>query len=58
MSTYKELCAVANEMGQPDMIYKFLNLASHHALWNTKKGNYYIILFFNCLFNFTNNGLF
>eukprot|EP00026_Physarum_polycephalum_P000236 Phypoly_transcript_00236.p1 GENE.Phypoly_transcript_00236~~Phypoly_transcript_00236.p1 ORF type:complete len:1888 (+),score=384.04 Phypoly_transcript_00236:110-5665(+) len=38
MSTYKELCAVATEMGQPDMIYKFLNLASHHALWNTKKG--------------------
>ena len=41
MSTYKELCAVATEMGQPDMIYKFLNLASHHALWNTKKGKKY-----------------
>jgi proteasome component ECM29 len=38
LSTYKELCSVANELGQPDLIYRFLNLASHHSLWNSRKG--------------------
>jgi proteasome component ECM29 len=37
-STYKELCSVANEMGQPDLIYKFLDLASHHSIWNSRLG--------------------
>lgn len=37
-STYKELCQVANEIGQPDLIYKFLDLASHHSIWNSKMG--------------------
>jgi len=38
MSTYKELCAIANDLNQPDLIYKFLHLANHHATWNTKRG--------------------
>ncbi|KAL6070848.1 proteasome component M29, variant 2 [Balamuthia mandrillaris] len=38
LSTYKELCSVANELGQPDLIYRFLNLASHQSLWNSRKG--------------------
>jgi len=37
MSTYKELCSIANDLNQPDLIYKFLHLANHHATWNTKK---------------------
>eukprot|EP00741_Cyanophora_paradoxa_P018696 tig00021073_g18045.t1 len=38
LSTYRELCAVASDLGKPDLIYKFLDLASHHALWNSRKG--------------------
>ena len=25
-------------MGQPDLVYKFLDLASHHSIWNSKLG--------------------
>lgn len=28
ISTYKELCSLATDMGQPDLIYKFMDLAS------------------------------
>jgi len=35
---YKEMCSFANEMGKPELIYRFLSLASHHALWNTRGG--------------------
>ena len=28
LTTYRELCAVATELGQPELIYRFLNLAS------------------------------
>ncbi|KAH3831754.1 hypothetical protein DPMN_105024 [Dreissena polymorpha] len=38
LSTYKELCSIANDLNQPDLIYKFMHLANHHALWNSKKG--------------------
>ena len=32
LNTYKELCNLANEMGQPDLIYKFMDLANYQAL--------------------------
>lgn len=48
LSTYKELSSLANEMGKPELVYKvtsssfvlrkFMNLASHHSLWNSRKG--------------------
>ncbi|EXB37190.1 hypothetical protein L484_013555 [Morus notabilis] len=38
LSTYKELCNLANEMGQPDLIYKFMDLANHQASLNSKRG--------------------
>eukprot|EP00276_Gloeochaete_wittrockiana_P000859 CAMPEP_0184674414 /NCGR_PEP_ID=MMETSP0308-20130426/87221_1 /TAXON_ID=38269 /ORGANISM="Gloeochaete witrockiana, Strain SAG 46.84" /LENGTH=929 /DNA_ID=CAMNT_0027122009 /DNA_START=29 /DNA_END=2819 /DNA_ORIENTATION=- len=38
LSTYQELCSMAADLGQPDLIYKFLDLAGHHALWNSRKG--------------------
>jgi proteasome component ECM29 len=38
-SAYKELCAFANEVGQPDLIYRFLALSSHHASWHAKSGS-------------------
>ena len=27
LSTYKELCSLATDMGQPDLVYKFMHLA-------------------------------
>uniref|UniRef100_A0A2C9KR44 TOG domain-containing protein n=1 Tax=Biomphalaria glabrata TaxID=6526 RepID=A0A2C9KR44_BIOGL len=38
LSTYKELCAIATDLNQPDLIYKFMHLANHNATWNTRKG--------------------
>ncbi|TKR75830.1 hypothetical protein L596_017067 [Steinernema carpocapsae] len=38
ISTYKEICSLATDMNQPDLVYKFLNLAGHNAKWNSKKG--------------------
>uniref|UniRef100_A0A0E0BNM0 Uncharacterized protein n=1 Tax=Oryza glumipatula TaxID=40148 RepID=A0A0E0BNM0_9ORYZ len=38
LSTYKELCSLANEMGQPDLIYKFMDLANYQAAINSKRG--------------------
>ncbi|XP_073008804.1 uncharacterized protein [Typha latifolia] len=38
LSTYKELCSMANEMGQPDLIYKFMDLANYQASLNSKRG--------------------
>lgn len=45
LTTYKELCSLASDLNQPDLIYKFMHLANHNALWNSKK--VYIIEFFN-----------
>ncbi|ORE02510.1 ARM repeat-containing protein [Rhizopus microsporus var. microsporus] len=38
ITTYKELCSLASEMNQPDLIYKFMNLANHNAMWTSRKG--------------------
>jgi len=38
LTTYKELCSLASELNQPDLVYKFMNLANHSAMWNSKKG--------------------
>ncbi|XP_057801647.1 uncharacterized protein LOC131016878 isoform X1 [Salvia miltiorrhiza] len=38
LSTYKELCNLANEMGQPDLIYKFMDLANYQSSLNSKRG--------------------
>ncbi|KAL5487417.1 hypothetical protein EMCRGX_G020012 [Ephydatia muelleri] len=38
ITTYKELCSLASDLNQPDLVYKFMHLANHHALWNSKKG--------------------
>lgn len=34
---YGEMCAVANDVGRPDLIYSFLSMASHHAAWSTRR---------------------
>lgn len=38
LSTYKELCALATDMGQPDLVYRFMDLANHHASINSSRG--------------------
>ena len=38
-ATMKELMTVANDMGQPDLVYKFMEVGSHHAAWQSKMGS-------------------
>ncbi|XP_013777201.1 proteasome-associated protein ECM29 homolog [Limulus polyphemus] len=38
ISTYKEICSLASDLNQPDLVYKFMHLANHHTLWNSRKG--------------------
>ncbi|XP_075970288.1 proteasome-associated protein ECM29 homolog [Anticarsia gemmatalis] len=38
LSTYKELCSLASDLNQPDLLYKFMHLAHHNSMWNSKKG--------------------
>lgn len=37
-ATYKELCIIAQDMGQPELVYKFMDLAGHTASWNSRRG--------------------
>lgn len=36
-AAYGDMCAVANDVGRPDLIYSFLSMASHHAAWTTRR---------------------
>ncbi|XP_071853904.1 proteasome adapter and scaffold protein ECM29-like [Apostichopus japonicus] len=38
LTTYRELCSLASDLNQPDLVYKFMHLANHNALWNSRKG--------------------
>ncbi|XP_071482799.1 proteasome adapter and scaffold protein ECM29-like, partial [Diadema antillarum] len=38
LSTYRELCSLASDLNQPDLIYKFMHLANHNAMWTSRKG--------------------
>ncbi|CAF0720691.1 unnamed protein product [Brachionus calyciflorus] len=38
ITTYKELCSLASDLNQPDLIYQFMNLAHHNSIWNTRRG--------------------
>lgn len=38
INTYKELCTLATDMGQPDLIYKFMDLANYQASLNSRRG--------------------
>eukprot|EP00742_Colponemidia_sp_Colp-10_P007011 GILJ01007524.1.p1 GENE.GILJ01007524.1~~GILJ01007524.1.p1 ORF type:complete len:1751 (-),score=318.07 GILJ01007524.1:100-5130(-) len=33
LQTYQDLCAVANEMGKPDLIYQMLSVSRHNSQW-------------------------
>lgn len=41
LGTYKELCSIVNDIGQPDLIYKFMDLANYQAMLNSSKGAAY-----------------
>jgi len=38
MSTYSELCAMATDLGQPDLVYRFMDLAAHARALAASKG--------------------
>ena len=38
ISTYQNVLSLAADMNQPDLVYRFMALASHSAFWNSKKG--------------------
>lgn len=38
LTTYKEICSLASDLNKPDLIFKFMHLANHNAIWNSKKG--------------------
>eukprot|EP01133_Synstelium_polycarpum_P000192 gene192-230_t len=43
-STFKELSALSSELGKPDMIYRFMQLSSHHQIWNSRRGASFAIV--------------
>lgn len=38
LNTYQSILSLAADMNQPDLVYKFMSLASHHAVWNSRRG--------------------
>ena len=38
LTTYRELSALATEMGQPDLLYKFMDLANHATTMASTRG--------------------
>ncbi|KAG0232498.1 hypothetical protein BGW42_008118 [Actinomortierella wolfii] len=38
ISTYQSILSLASDMNQPELVYKFMHLASHNAMWQSRKG--------------------
>ena len=38
IGTYSSILSLAADMNQPELVYKFMSLASHHAIWNSRRG--------------------
>ena len=38
MATFTELSEIANNAGQPELVYKLMELSTASAMWNTRKG--------------------
>ncbi|CRK95076.1 CLUMA_CG008554, isoform A [Clunio marinus] len=38
LTTYKELCSLASDLNQPEIIYSFMQLANNNASWNSRLG--------------------
>ena len=35
---FKDMCDMANGVGRPDLVYKFLSISANNALWNSRRG--------------------
>ncbi|KAI8319962.1 ARM repeat-containing protein [Martensiomyces pterosporus] len=40
-STYKSILSLASDMQNPSLVYQFMQLASHTAVWNSRRGAAY-----------------
>ncbi|CCE65356.1 hypothetical protein TPHA_0K02260 [Tetrapisispora phaffii CBS 4417] len=38
IKTYKDVLSLASEVGDPSLVYKFMNLAKSSSLWSSRKG--------------------
>lgn len=38
VSTYKDILNLATEVGDPSLVYKFMSMAAHSALWASRRG--------------------
>uniref|UniRef100_A0A383W1Y8 Proteasome component Ecm29 N-terminal domain-containing protein n=1 Tax=Tetradesmus obliquus TaxID=3088 RepID=A0A383W1Y8_TETOB len=38
LTTYRELCSLANDLGQPDLVYRFMDLARASSALSAKRG--------------------
>ncbi|EEB05129.1 proteasome component [Schizosaccharomyces japonicus yFS275] len=38
VATYKDICSLANESGNPELLYTFLHVANSSAVWSSRKG--------------------
>ncbi|CAJ0835750.1 10586_t:CDS:10 [Entrophospora sp. SA101] len=38
ITTYQSILSLASDMNQPELVYKFMQLASHNAMWQSRKG--------------------
>ena len=36
VTTYKDIISLANEVGDPSLVYRFMNLASNNAIWSSR----------------------
>ncbi len=36
ITTYKDIVSLANEMGDPSLVYRFMSLASNNAIWTSR----------------------
>ena len=41
---------MATDLNQPDLIYKFMHLANHNALWNSRKVSFVLYVLYACFF--------
>jgi proteasome component ECM29 len=37
LSTYRQLCSMASDVGQPELVYRFMQLAAHNAAWRARR---------------------
>ncbi|KNC98802.1 uncharacterized protein SPPG_05780 [Spizellomyces punctatus DAOM BR117] len=36
--TYQSILSLASDLNQPDLVYRFMSLASHNAIWTSRRG--------------------